>query len=59
MGGFIADDHILLLLNGSDNIFHFLVRGPAELLLQHIVIDVQRAFDHIFHFAVFDAVLSF
>ena len=57
--GFVSYDGILLLLDGSHNILHLLVRRAAELLLQDVVIDVHGALNHIFHLTVFDFVLPF
>ena len=58
-GIFIADDAVLLLLNGSDDVFHFLVGAAGQFFLQHFVVDIHSGLDHVLHLAANDAVLTF
>ena len=53
----IADDGVLLPLNGPDNIFQFHISARAQLLAQNLIIDFQIALKGIDQFAVSDLIL--
>ena len=54
----VADDGVLVALDGGDDGLHALVAALAELFLQHLVDDVHRRVEHELHLPVADAVLA-
>ena len=55
----IADDRILLLLNGAYNILKLHITVRTQLLLQDIIINLQVTFKFIDHPATADLILPF
>ena len=53
-GLLVSDNLILLFLDRRDNGFHLFIGGMAQLTLQHIILDIDRAFESILHFSIFD-----
>ncbi|MEX2662012.1 MAG: hypothetical protein WD227_08780 [Vicinamibacterales bacterium] len=43
--GLVPDDGVLVALNRGDDVLHPLVGRAAQLLLQHVVYDVEDLFD--------------
>ena len=53
----IADDLILLFLDGTDNVFQLHIPVVAQLLLQDLVVDLGVALKPVHHFPVTDLIL--
>lgn len=58
MSVFIAHDGILVALDGGDDVAHALVGGAGELLLQHVVDDVEVALEDELELTLADAQLA-
>jgi len=54
----VPDDRVLVALDRSDDVLHPLVGRAVQLVLQHVVDDVQAEFQHQFHAAFADAELA-
>ena len=58
-GVFVADDGVLVPLDGGHDVFHAVVGGTAQLVLKHVVDHVHGAVDHQLDLAVADTELAF
>jgi hypothetical protein len=58
-GRFVADDRVLFPLDGRHDVLHLVIGGLAQLPLQDVIADVQRALEQVFQAAVLDLVLAF
>ena len=55
----ITDNPVLLPLDGGDNVLHFIICISTQFLLQNIIVDGQRTFNHKFHLSSPNPVLAF
>lgn len=58
VGGLVADHGVLLALDRGDDVAHLLVGGLAELALQDLVADVDRALEQVLQLPALDLVLA-
>ncbi len=59
MGFLIANNPVLLPLDGGNNIPHFIVCITTEFFLENFIVNRQRTFYHVLHFSFADAILTF
>ena len=53
----IANDRILIALDGGDDVLHAVIAGLGERILKHVIDDVHADIEHELHLAVADAEL--
>ena len=58
LGLFVADNLVLLLLDGGDDGLHLLIGGVGQLLLEDVVLDVLGAVEGVLNFPVYDFELA-